>query len=54
MCDTCVYQLEMMTMGFVTKQVIPSKQLRDVHLFELTKKMETPWISSHKHTHNLA
>ena len=54
MCDTCVYQLEMMMMmmmGFVTKQVIPSKQLHDVYLFELTEQMETPWISSHKHTH---
>lgn len=41
-------------MGFVTKQVIPSKQLYDVHLFELSEQMETPWISAHKHTHGPA
>lgn len=29
----------------------PSKQLCDVHLFELSEQMETPRISSHKHTH---
>lgn len=37
--------------GFVTRQVIPSKQLRDVQHFELTEQMETLWISTHKHTH---
>lgn len=40
-------------MGFVTRRVIPSRQLYDVHLSELTEQMETLWISSHKHTHTL-
>lgn len=40
----------MMMMGFVKKQVIPSMQLHDVHHFELSEQMETPWISIHKHT----
>ncbi len=46
----CVCHLEMMMMGFVTKQVIPSMQLCDVRFSELTEQMETPWISFHKHT----
>lgn len=52
MCAIRVLVTEIMVMmGFVMRQVIPSQQLCDVHGSELTEQMETPRISSSKHTH---